>query len=93
VVILWRAGLRISEALALAESDLDPSRGAQGGSFVRPISYPFKRLTATYCASRYSSAVGDLDSCAFALQNALASGTGRGNQQKAYVSLTTASTI
>jgi integrase len=28
IVILWRAGLRISEALALAESDLDPARGA-----------------------------------------------------------------
>ncbi len=28
IVILWRAGLRISEALALAESDLDPIRGA-----------------------------------------------------------------
>lgn len=28
VVILWRAGLRISEALALAESDLDHSRGS-----------------------------------------------------------------
>ena len=28
VVILWRAGLRISEALALHESDLDRSRGA-----------------------------------------------------------------
>jgi site-specific recombinase XerD len=27
-VLLWRAGLRISEALALAESDLDRSRGA-----------------------------------------------------------------
>jgi site-specific recombinase XerD len=27
IVILWRAGLRISEALALAESDLDPARG------------------------------------------------------------------
>jgi integrase len=27
IVILWRAGLRISEALALAESDLDPVRG------------------------------------------------------------------
>jgi integrase len=25
---LWRAGLRIQEALALAESDLDPRRGA-----------------------------------------------------------------
>ena len=28
VVLLWRAGLRISEALALAESDLDASRGS-----------------------------------------------------------------
>ncbi len=28
VVVLWRAGLRIQEALALAESDLDERRGA-----------------------------------------------------------------
>jgi site-specific recombinase XerD len=28
VVMLWRAGLRISEALALNETDLDPDRGA-----------------------------------------------------------------
>ncbi len=28
IVVLWRAGLRISEALALAESDLDRRRGA-----------------------------------------------------------------
>jgi len=28
IVLLWRAGLRISEALALRESDLDRSRGA-----------------------------------------------------------------
>ncbi len=28
IVILWRAGLRISEALALAETDIDPRRGA-----------------------------------------------------------------
>ena len=28
IVILWRAGLRVSEALALAESDLDRSRGS-----------------------------------------------------------------
>ena len=28
IVVLWRAGLRISEALALAESDLDPARGS-----------------------------------------------------------------
>ncbi len=27
IVVLWRAGLRISEALALAESDLDSGRG------------------------------------------------------------------
>ncbi len=28
VAVLWRAGLRISEALALNETDLDPSRGS-----------------------------------------------------------------
>ena len=28
IVVLWRAGLRISEALALTESDLDPKTGA-----------------------------------------------------------------
>jgi site-specific recombinase XerD len=28
IVVLWRAGLRISEALALAESDMDPPCGA-----------------------------------------------------------------
>jgi integrase len=28
IVILWRAGRRIHEALALAEADLDPRRGA-----------------------------------------------------------------
>ncbi|WP_259314600.1 tyrosine-type recombinase/integrase [Capillimicrobium parvum] len=28
IVVLWRAGVRISEALALAESDLDRSRGS-----------------------------------------------------------------
>jgi integrase len=28
IVVLWRAGLRVSEALALVESDLDPGRGA-----------------------------------------------------------------
>ncbi len=28
IVVLWRAGLRISEALALKESDLDDTRGA-----------------------------------------------------------------
>jgi site-specific recombinase XerD len=28
IVVLWRAGLRVSEALALAEGDLEPGRGA-----------------------------------------------------------------
>jgi site-specific recombinase XerD len=28
IVVMWRAGLRISEALALTESDLDEARGA-----------------------------------------------------------------
>jgi integrase len=28
IVVLWRAGLRINEALALAETDLDARRGA-----------------------------------------------------------------
>lgn len=28
IVVLWRAGLRISEALTLAETDLDHDRGA-----------------------------------------------------------------
>ena len=28
IVILWRAGLRISEALTLSQTDLDPTRGA-----------------------------------------------------------------
>jgi integrase len=30
IAILWRAGLRISEALALTESDLDPQTGRLG---------------------------------------------------------------
>jgi site-specific recombinase XerD len=29
IVVLWRAGLRIHEALALAEADLDPRRGSR----------------------------------------------------------------
>jgi integrase len=28
IIVLWRAGLRISEALALTESDLDPKTGS-----------------------------------------------------------------
>jgi integrase len=30
IVVLWRGGLRIQEALALAEHDLDPRRGEAG---------------------------------------------------------------
>ena len=28
IIVMWRAGLRISEALALNETDLDPIRGS-----------------------------------------------------------------
>jgi hypothetical protein len=35
IVILWRAGLRIEEALALAEGDLDQRRGALSSSAAR----------------------------------------------------------
>lgn len=28
IAVLWRAGLRISEALALSETDVDPARGS-----------------------------------------------------------------
>ena len=28
IVVLWRAGLRISEALALNKTDIDPARGS-----------------------------------------------------------------
>lgn len=31
IVLLWRAGRRISEVLALTESDLDPARGPVPG--------------------------------------------------------------
>lgn len=36
IVLLWRAGLRISEALALQESDLDRDRGLGGAQAVAP---------------------------------------------------------
>jgi integrase len=40
IIVLWRAGLRISEALALNETDLDSDRGAllirRGGVRIRP---------------------------------------------------------
>jgi integrase len=36
IVVLWRAGLRISEALALAESDLDPASTSDCGVSAAP---------------------------------------------------------
>ena len=38
VVVLWRAGLRIQEALALTETDLDQRRGALSCATVRGTS-------------------------------------------------------
>lgn len=38
IVVLWRAGLRISEALSLAERDLDPGRGASSCATARAAS-------------------------------------------------------
>lgn len=40
IAVLWRAGLRISEALALTESDVDPRRGGLlvGGHVEIPVS-------------------------------------------------------
>jgi site-specific recombinase XerD len=44
IVVLWRAGLRIQEALALAEHDLDQRRGslrvhdAKGGAVASSVS-------------------------------------------------------
>ena len=32
IVVMWRAGLRISEALALTESDLDEARRSNPGT-------------------------------------------------------------
>jgi integrase len=55
IVVLWRAGLRISEALALAEGDLEPGRGdalpcgfgvASGGGGIRTLEAPKRRLEA-----------------------------------------------
>ena len=36
IVVLWRAGLRIQEALALAERDLDVRRGSEPGPDLLP---------------------------------------------------------
>ena len=38
IVLLWRAGLRISEALALQESDLDPPAARSSSAVVRAAS-------------------------------------------------------
>ena len=64
IVVLWRAGLRIPEALDLYERDLDPRRGAllvrsassrnrRHGSYVlAPVISPFARLAAAAPACR-----------------------------------------
>jgi hypothetical protein len=61
IAILWRAGLRISEALALTESDLDPKTGSVLVRVVHPAmptrapSGRFRRATAeagSTCESR-----------------------------------------
>jgi integrase len=36
IVVLWRAGLRISEALALNETDLDRDRGIGRAGYSAP---------------------------------------------------------
>lgn len=38
IVVLWRAGLRISEALALNGTDLEPARGPRWSGTARAIS-------------------------------------------------------
>jgi len=56
IVVLWRAGLRISEALALNESDLDPNRGAilvrrrKGGYVEFDIGRPMLRRELCYAS-------------------------------------------
>ena len=51
IVVLWRGGLRIQEALSLIESDLDPRRGSiliragKGNRRREVVSYP-ARLTS-----------------------------------------------
>ena len=67
IIVLWRAGLRISEALDLAETDLDRSRGAvlvragKGGRRreVGMDRWPWDQLT-TYLEVRAALPVGAL---------------------------------
>lgn len=66
-MVIWRAGLRISEALALAESDLDPVRGSvvvrrgKGGKRheVGMDSWAWKHVNA-WMRLRVAMPVGDL---------------------------------
>lgn len=64
IVLLWRAGLRISEALTLAETDLDRTRGpcscaavrAAGGARWEWIAGPGSSSTRGFgCAARCQS--------------------------------------
>jgi hypothetical protein len=51
IVLLWRAGLRISEALALAESDLHPATGGVLRSCWRQATLACTSTTASSSAS------------------------------------------
>jgi integrase len=53
IVVLWRAGLRINEALALTETDLDQRRG----SILSPGGPPRQRWAQAYRAQRRSDAL------------------------------------
>jgi hypothetical protein len=46
IAILWRAGLRISEALALTEIDLDPKTGSVLPARPAPLSSPLRPLAS-----------------------------------------------
>lgn len=51
IVVLWRAGLRISEALALQESELDPGFGAGSHRISSDTLTPWKWRTKAYRSS------------------------------------------
>jgi hypothetical protein len=48
IMILWRAGPRIREALALNEIDLDPERGATYGDKRREVGHADLAITSRY---------------------------------------------